>query len=222
MIASIGRALGIALGGPDESEVDEPPAEGWFELSATPPDSPPELEFTAYAEECRVFGRIQLDAERLSDMLNSHDEIVLVDVSVESLADGTRHFAHEFAIRRDELMVVEATGPRGNEGRRLRRRPHPIVARLGPYEVRGFVHVTPGADVLNAIRRRKPLIPMTNATLAYAAADGPQFHRCDTLLFNWECADALELVVDEELEYPDVPIPSGKLVKDFTGHIITF
>ena len=47
-----------------------------------------ELEVVAYAEDCRLFGHLALSAARLTDMLNEADEIELVDVAVEALADG--------------------------------------------------------------------------------------------------------------------------------------
>jgi hypothetical protein len=47
-----------------------------------------DLEVVAYAEDCRLFGHLALSAARLTDMLNEADEIELVDVAVEALADG--------------------------------------------------------------------------------------------------------------------------------------
>ncbi|MEA2578933.1 MAG: hypothetical protein QOD78_2521, partial [Chloroflexota bacterium] len=47
----------------------------------------PLLEFVAYAEDCVLYGRVRLAAERLTDMLNTHDEFELVDVMVERLDD---------------------------------------------------------------------------------------------------------------------------------------
>lgn len=47
-------------------------------------------------------------------MVNGHEEILLVDVTIESIVDGTSHDVDAVVIPRDELLIVEATGPRGN------------------------------------------------------------------------------------------------------------
>lgn len=216
MITSIGRVLRLVM---------HRSTQGTPALEATPQEPVyPEVEFSAYAEDCRLFGRIRLDAERLSDMLNAHDELVLVDVLVESLSDGVTHEVSEFSVGRDDLMVVEALGPRGNAQRRTRSRAHPLAVKLGPYEVRGYVHVTPGADILNAVRRRRPMVPLTEASITYVSGGVPQRHRAGTLIFNRECADWLALTDDEVVEFQDLPISkeAGPMVKDFTGQILTF
>ena len=215
MITSIGHVLRLVM----HRSTQGAPA-----VEATPQEPVyPEVEFSAYAEDCRL-GRIRLEAERLSDMLNAHDELVLVDVLVESLADGTTYEAKEFSVRRDDLLAVEALGPRGNAHRRMRARPHPLAVKLGPYQVRGYVHVTPGADVLNAVRRRKPMVPLTEASITYMSGGVVQRHERRSLIINRECADWLAVVDDESVEFPELPLPivPGSLVKDFTGQILTF
>jgi hypothetical protein len=216
MISTIGRALRLVL---------HRPAPGTTVVEqADDARASLDVEFSAYAEECRLFGRIGLDAERLSDMLNAHDELVLVDVLATSLADGLTYEVDEISLSRDELMVVEALGPRGNPNRRTRARPHPLAVKLGPYEVRGYVHVTPGADILNAVRRRRPMVPLTEASISYASGGVLQRHRAGTLIFNRECADWLTLADDESIEFPELPLPvsMGPMVKDFTGQLLTF
>ncbi len=42
----------------------------------------------AYAADCRVFGQLPLQPGRFSDLLNAHEEFELVNVQLESLADG--------------------------------------------------------------------------------------------------------------------------------------
>ncbi len=217
MISSVGRVLRLVFQRPaPESEetalpVNEPPAQ-------------PEVEFSAYGEDYRVYGRIRLAAERLSDMLNAHDDVLLVSVLVESLGDGRTYAVDEVAIPRDELLIVEALGPRGNPQRRTRTRPYPLAVKLGPYEVRGYVHVTPGSDVLNAIRRRKPMVPLTDASISYLSGGTLRRRGGATLLFNRECADWLALTDDEAIDFPELPLPvsAGPLVKDFTGQVLTF
>ena len=44
------------------------------------------------------------------------------------------------SVPRDELLLVHATGPRGDQARRPRTRQHPLAVQLGPYQVRGYLH----------------------------------------------------------------------------------
>ena len=104
-------------------------------------------------------GRLRLSAERLTDMLDADDEYQLLDVLVERLDDGTAVEAAEAVVRRDELLLVQAAGPRGSIERRRRTRAHPLAARVGPYLVRGYLHTAPGRDPLLAIRRRGSWCP---------------------------------------------------------------
>src|SRR5262249_50619608 len=48
----------------------------------------PEVEFVAYSTSERLSGRIRLDAARITDMLNTHREYVLVDALAERLPEG--------------------------------------------------------------------------------------------------------------------------------------
>ena len=57
------------------------------------PDSVSEIplvRFSAYAAHHRIFGWVRLRADRLTDLLNAHDELLLKDVEIEDLDDGTR------------------------------------------------------------------------------------------------------------------------------------
>ncbi len=92
----------------------------------------PLVEFVAYAEDCLLSGRVRLAADRLTDMLNEHDEFELIDVMVERLDGLGRSRSSEVLVRRDELLLVHATGPRGNHARRHRTREHPVRSGSAP------------------------------------------------------------------------------------------
>src|SRR5690606_9387347 len=125
------------------------------------PEVHPEVEFAAYAEDCRIFGFWRHGAERLSDALNEQDEYGLHDVLVAALDDGRGTELRELQVRRDDLIAVRAAGARGNPERRSRVRPSPITLKAGPYTIHGYVHGPPGADPLIQMRRRKPMVPLT-------------------------------------------------------------
>ena len=101
---------------PSSEEVYEPDA-----VSETPL-----VRFVAYGDHQRVFGWVRLRADRLTDLLNAHEELHLVDVEIESLLDGTTRSAEEIVINCRELVAVLASGPRGDLALRQRTRSHPI------------------------------------------------------------------------------------------------
>ena len=139
MIESVGRRLRIVFGRvrsgatlPDPSEATGPAGQ--------------ELEFVAYGEDCLLSGQVRMSSDRLTDMLNEHDEYVLGDVLLERLDDGAGVELKEVLVMRDDLLLVHATGPRGNAERRHRTRPYPVAMKIGPYHLRGLLHGSPGRD----------------------------------------------------------------------------
>ena len=59
------------------------------------------VDFTGFAGDCLISGRLDLRADRLTDQLNAEPEIQLVDVLLEGLLDGrqvmTPTFTHPHA-----------------------------------------------------------------------------------------------------------------------------
>lgn len=180
----------------------------------------PEVEFVAYAEDCILSGHLRMPAERLSDLLNDHHEFELIDVLVEDLAGGHGIELRDMVVYRDELLIVHASGPRGNAQRRQRTRQHPIVAKAGPYEVRGYIHVLPGSDPIASLRRRKSMIALTDAVVEYTVGSVPQQRRARVVILNRDCVDWIVEGADEDVPMPDIPAEEGgPLAKDFTGQL---
>lgn len=209
------KRLRLVFHGPDRAPAAQ-------DATEHQPPLAPEVDFVAFAEDCRLFGRTRLDGDRLTDMLNAHDEFELVDVLVETLSGDKQVNTRRVVVNRDEVLVVLATGPRGDSGRRQRTRPHPVAIQIGPYLVRGYLHALPGADPITTARRRKPMIPLTDAWIQYQSNGTLQHERATTLVVNRELADWIQLAADEEVEFPSLPVtgPAGPLLKDFTGQIL--
>src|SRR6266566_2009522 len=93
------------------------------------------LNIVAYAADCRVLGRLELEAERISDLLNDAQTYELSDAVFESLEDGHRLEMPEFTIAAEDVHVVEVVGPRGDPGRRVRTRLHRMQLKVGHYLV---------------------------------------------------------------------------------------
>ena len=205
VIQSIGRRLRVVFqssGGADDGsgpDADLPPARALLPL----------VEFVAYAEDCILYGRVRLAADRLTDMLNAHDEFDLVDVMVERLDGQGAVEVKEVIVRRDELLLVHATGPRGSQARRTRTREHRLAIRIGPYEVRGDLHAFPGHDPLLTIRRRRPMVPITDAWIEYVAGGERRRRRVGALVVNRDEIDTVALAIDEWVELPDLPFGAG-------------
>lgn len=187
------------------------------------PDRPSEVEFVAYAEDCILSGHVTLVADRLSDLVNEHQELELVDVLVSDLTGGEGIEVHQLLISRDEILVLHATGPRGRVDRRQRRRQHPVVAKLGPYIVRGYIHVLPGSDPISSLRHRKAIVAMTDALIEYSVGAESIRRRVSTVLINRELADWIVPGEDDDDELARLEMPvdgTGPLVKDFTGDVL--
>ena len=194
---------------------------------AVAPDAPPAatptpmVDLFAYADDCILSGRIAFTADRLTDVLNSHEEYALVDVLVESLFDGHVVERREILVGRDELLLVQIVGPRGNAERRQRTRQHPLAMQVGPYNVRGHLHALPGSDPIASLRHRRPMVPLTEVSVEHSIDGVPQRRHLSAALVNRDRIESVVVVADEEVEMPDVPVDAdeGPLMKDFTGAV---
>jgi hypothetical protein len=216
MIESLGRRLSLMF---DRSgtDGDEPPAShpGAAVLH-------PLVDFVAYAQDCTLSGRLRLRAERLTDMLNEHEELALRDVMVQSLAEPRAMEVTEVVVPRSELLLVHATGPRGNQARRTRTRQAAVAITIGPYELTGYLHGVPGLDVLASIHRRHPMIPLTDAQLEFDLGDLREHLQISTIIVNRERIDAIAPTLEHLDPVPEyaVAYEKGPLLKDFTGDIV--
>lgn len=182
----------------------------------------PSVEFVAYAEDCILSGRIRLEAERLTDMLNERDEILLSDVMVERHDSAGTVEISEIRVARDEILLAQATGPRGSQARRRRTRQHPLVLRVGPYQVHGYFHERPGLEPLAAILRRQVMVPITDAWIEYPTDVGPHRIRVGAILINRDHIDGVAHGEEQDILIPDLRVSTeqGPLLKDFTGLIL--
>jgi hypothetical protein len=216
MIQDACRRLTVAFkrSGPETAD----PLDGSDGAPAVSPH--PLVDFVAYAEDCVLSGRVRLTTDRMTDLLNEHEEIQLVDVMVQRLEDAGALEVKEVVIRREEILFVHATGPRGEKGRRRRTRMHPLAMQLGPYHIRGYLHALPGSPPLVAIRRRKPMVPLTEAWVEYDDGSTHHRHRIGAIVVNREQIDWIVPALEDEVEMPDLPLEAkAPPVRDFTGKI---
>jgi len=164
-------------------------ADGGLVVAGPDADGPQEVELVAFAAHGRLSGRIRLDRARLSDMLNEHDELQLEEVLAMHLPDGRTRVMRELVIRRSELYLVYAGGPRGDRARRVRTVPRGIIVKCGPYLVTGDVHSAPGIDPLRFFGRRQPMVPLTDAIVDFPGPRGRVQEVGEVVVVNRDLAE---------------------------------
>jgi hypothetical protein len=179
---------------------------------ALEPDETPEVDFVAYAEDCVLSGSVRLGAGRLSDLVNANDQLELANVLVRDLAGGDPIQLHELAIARDEILVMQATGPRGRADQRRQTRQVPIVVKIGPYEVNGYIHVLPGADAIASLRRGRRMVALSDAAIDFLVGAEPEHHEVSVILVNWALADSIVEVADKPEVIEEVVASGGVLI----------
>ena len=163
----------------------------------------PMVDFVAYAEDCVLSGRVRLAADRMTDLLNQHDEVQLMDVMVQRLRDAGALEVKEVHVRREEILFVHAAGPRGEAARRRRTLLHPLAMQLGPYQVRGYLHALPGSPPLVSIRSREPMVPLTDAWIEYDDGSVHHRHHVGAIVVNRDHIDWIAPARDGEMEHHD-------------------
>jgi len=215
MITDLRRRLGRR-----DQPVEASPEPAVF---AEPAREPIEIELAAYAEDCRIFGFVDLDTDRLTDYLDAHEQLELRDVLVVALEDGRASEAKTLMVERHELLAVRGSGPRGNANRRGRTRPYPMTLQTGPYTIHGHLHGLPGADPLNALRLRRTMVPFTESWIEYLADSEAHRARVGTIIVNREVIDWIRVSTGDEIRLPDLSVETkpDPHAKDLTGYIRT-
>jgi hypothetical protein len=163
----------------------------------------PLVSFEAFVAEHRVYGWVRLDADRLTDLLNAHDELLLANVLVEHLGSGRSISADEAMVRRSELIAVRASGPRGDAALRRETVPHAVVVESGPYRIGGFLHAAPGIAPELRVHGGEPMVPLTEGWIELRSEDAITRRRVGTIIVNRDLAESIELAPDGDAERSD-------------------
>jgi hypothetical protein len=188
VIGTIGSRLRLVLRQPGTTEAAELP----------------EVDFVAYSTSERLSGRVRLDSARLTDMLNAHREYVLVDALAERLPEGGSMVVPEILIGRHELALVRVGGPRGDRSLRVPTKTHRVVLRSGRFLVAGLHHSTGGQDPLAALRRRDPMVPLTDAMILFRVGPNIVEEPGGTIVVN---RDLVDWVRQGELDARSLDLP---------------
>jgi hypothetical protein len=170
---------------------------------------------TAYAEDCTFTGELDLPAARLADFLASTAEFEVGNVTFRALDDGRVVDAASAAILREDLFVVLASEPRGDPELRIWTRQYPVVAHVGPYVVRGYLHAPPTIDPLK-MRTRRAILALTQGRLAYTEAGTQIEVEAEAILLNSARVEALEAATIEDIDGASLDDPEVQ-VEDSTA-----
>jgi hypothetical protein len=162
--------------------------------------------FIGYALTRRFIGFVECEGERMTDMLNRAESIVLHEAFVESFEDETVANIGDGEVDRSSLYAVEASGDRGETMRRIHTIRHRLHVQLGPYSALGLLHSLPGQMPLPYLHARGPMIPLSDATIGFAGRGGLQLRDVGTLIVNRDKLDWVRANEDEAAAFPGVPV----------------
>ena len=178
------------------------PADG---IDATPAvTAPTAVDFVAYGEDCLIAGRLRYDGERLTDFLNEHEAYEVDDLIVEELIDGRTSAIAHLVVPRDELLVIQVSGPRGDLERRVRTQGYPVAAKVGPYRLRGRLHAPPGLDPTSVIARRSSMVPLTDTLIDRPVGPEREVHLIGTVVINRLWVDWLVETWDDSRHWLEI------------------
>jgi hypothetical protein len=178
------------------------------------------IDFMAFAGDCTIAGKMTMFGERLTDFLNGQERFRVHHLECESLADGHLVALDSVSLERGDLMAVVATGPRGSEKQRIVLQANRLQVSVGPYLILGRLHSRPGADAVASALERDPMIPLTDATIAYEVAGSVVARDLRVIIVNRALVEWISPTSEAASVFPDVPIRSpftNRLAKDFTG-----
>jgi len=166
------------------------------------------VDFIGFAADCTISGKVTMFGERLTDFLNGQERFRVHHVECESLEDGHTVSIDSISVERSDLLAVIATGPRGSEKQRVSLQTNRLQVCLGPYLILGRLHTKPGADALASVLQRDPMIPFTNATIAYEVGGTIVARDVATIIVNRLLVDWISPTTETASLFPDMPVLS--------------
>ncbi len=154
------------------------------------------IDFLAYDIADHVLhGRIELQGDRLVDLLASRTTIDVTGLRVRSLARKEVRRSATGLVNLADVCIVIATGPPGSQYKRVQTVFSPVTIHAGMYMVHGYLHAPPPENPVKAAEQRTWLA-LTDAVLEYTYHWQTIRERHDVLLVNQHQAKAL-IVTDE-------------------------
>ena len=144
----------------------------------TPPVPEPTLApVRIYTTDGTIEGWVDIARQRLSDLLNVEDLLSVSRVEASPTDDDW------FVVERDQMLIVVPPPREVDRQIRLHRLKRPMHAEVGPYAIRGFVHLIAGIT-LDAMLARSAqyFLPLTDVSVTDPAQSLIEQHH--TVLVN--------------------------------------
>jgi hypothetical protein len=167
------------------------------------------VDLLGFAGDCTITAKVTMFGDRLTDFLNGQERFHIHKVIFESLDDGHLVAEDSVSITRDDLLAVIASGPRGSEQQRVELAETRMQLSIGPYLILGRVHTAPGIDPVSGVMQRDPMVPLTDATIAYSVAGNVVARDVGTLIVNRKLVDWIVPSADEAEVFPDSTVRAG-------------
>jgi hypothetical protein len=168
------------------------------------------IPFVGYALGRRIIGYVECEGERLTDMLNRAESVVVREAFIENFEDDTVTNLGDGEVDRALLYAVQASGNRGDTSRRIPTVRHRLQIQLGPYSALGLLHALPGQMPLPYLQSRGPMIPLSDATIGYAGHGSLQLRDVGTLIVNRDLLDWVRASEDEAVAFPGVRVVTDR------------
>ncbi len=162
--------------------------------------------FIGYALGRRYIGYVECAGERLTDVLNRMESVVVHEAYVESFEDDTVVNLGDGEVDRSILYAVETSGGRGEEARRVVTARQRLRVQIGPYTALGVLHAAPGQMPLPYLTSRGPMIPLSDATLGFTARGSLTLKDVGTLIVNRDLLDWVRASDEQAAAFPGVPV----------------
>jgi hypothetical protein len=157
------------------------------------------VQFRAYTSHEIIRGTYSFVGDRLTDALNNDLDLHLTDVESLTLADQHVSWRSELRLRRETILIVEGTGPRGNDRRRFRAFESAVAVKLGPYRVEGFIHSVRGAHPILGLYHRSQMVPMTDVRITYVVLGRPIVDSYPVVIINRQAIASIRLPGDDAI-----------------------
>lgn len=164
------------------------------------------IPFVGYALGRRFIGYVDCAGERVTDLLNRSDSIVVRQTFVESFDEDTVTSLGDGEVDRAALYAVEMGGPAAEPDRRVRTVRHRLRLQVGPYAVLGLLRALPGQQPLPALYARGPMIPLSDATIGFAGHGSLTLRDVGALVVNRDLVEWVRASDDEAGAFPGVPV----------------
>lgn len=151
-------------------------------------DVAPELApIELYTADSRIIGWLAPQGQRVTDLLNSSDELSLWRPSpgpIEGTAPATPGSEGEWqSLPTDVVILAMPPEWRASRQLRLHRRLRRVAVAAGPFNVTGNVHLHPGVEPGAHVWRNQRFVPLTDAYLLHSG-EPPFEHVVSVVIVN--------------------------------------